>query len=110
MPAYPYECAECGHTFDVIKQVKHIDLPESCVSCAATHAERKIGFSSVDRSSVFEPYYEPALGVIIKSKEQKRQVCRKMGVEEIGNEPVQNLFRNNEHEQAKRVEKSWEAV
>lgn len=94
----------------MIKSVRQINELEACEKCSSLSTERKIANSSFDRSSVFEPYFEPALGVIIKSKEQKRNVCRGLGVEEAGTEPVENFYKNFEEAAAIRRDREWEAL
>lgn len=110
MPVYPYYCKKCECEFDVIKLLKDIDNEEKHLKCGEFSVERRIGYSAIDRSSVFEPYFEPALGTIIRSKSQKARVLREKGAVEVGNEPTQNFEKYLEREREKRWEKAWEAV
>ena len=110
MPTYPYECKKCEESFDVIKSVSAIDDSELCVKCGDSNVERVIAHNAIDRSCVFEPYFEPALGEIIRSKEQKRRVLKAKGCEEIGNESPEKMYQSFERERERRMKREWEAI
>lgn len=69
-----------------------------------------IAVTNFDKSSVFEPYYEPGLGTVIRSKSQKSQVMKKLNVEEIGNTSPEQMFKDLEAPREKRIAQSWEQL
>jgi putative FmdB family regulatory protein len=110
MPIYPYKCLECSYIFDVIKPVSQIDKQENCLHCQGVLLERVIALSAIEKSSAVQPYYEPALGCMIKSKSQKQKVMKKLGVEEIGNTSPDTMYKDLEIAREKRIAREWDQI
>jgi putative FmdB family regulatory protein len=110
MPTYPYKCHECSHGFEVIKLISDIERQENCPFCKGIIVERMIALSAIEKSSAVQPYYEPALGCIIKSKSQKTQVMKKLGVEEIGNTSPETMYKDLEVQREKRIAREWDEL
>lgn len=89
---YEYACLQCRHRFDVIKSVKDIERSENCPQCGE-FAERKFVPSRLylAGTSVEHAEYNPGLGQIVKNKQHKKEICKRMGVVEVGND-----FRSSE--------------
>lgn len=107
MPIYPYSC-ECGENFDIVKSVAELDKSEVC-GCGKT-ARRLIAASAVDKTSCAQPYFEPALGCIIKSKGHKQRILKQKGLEEVGNTSAETLYKDYTKATQERIAKSWEAL
>ncbi len=90
----------------MVKLIQDLDKDELCA--CGRGAERRIGYSAIDRTACFEPYFEPALGQIIRSKQQKSQLLRSMKLEEVGTEPAENFEKIFEKEREKRAARAWE--
>lgn len=43
MPLYQYECATCGHTFEVLAMRPTAEPTEPCPECGSEKVERTIG-------------------------------------------------------------------
>lgn len=108
MPIYPYECQDCNKDFEVAKPIASIDAEEICDACASPNTKRNIALSGIERSSAVQPYYEPALGCIINSKSQKKQILKDRGLEEVGNTSPESMYKQLEVPRQKRIEKSWD--
>lgn len=108
MPCYPYYCHDCNHRWEVIKTLEDLDRPEHCQACNSDATHRRIALTNFEKSSVFEPYFEPALGCKIESKSQKARVMREKGVEEVGNESPESMYKNLEVPREKRIASSWD--
>lgn len=87
-----------------------IDTAESCEACGSGSVQRQIASSAFERSSVFEPYFEPALGCKIVSKSQKAQVLKRKGLIEVGNESPESMYRNLEVPREKRIAARWDNI
>ena len=108
MPDYPYECLDCKASFSVFKRVADIDNIEECVSCQSRNTERRIALSNLEKSSLSQPYYEPALGCEIKSKSHKQQILKSRNLEEIGNTSPEQMYKDLEQPRIDKIEKSWD--
>lgn len=106
---YPYRC-QCGFHFDVIKPIADIDNPEHCPKCNEL-GERYISSSvffcgeKVDHAE-----YNPALGCITKNSKHRKQLAKDRGLEEIGNESVQNIHKHFESQKERELSKTWDDV
>lgn len=109
MPTYPYFCKSCEFDFDVTKRISEIDEVEICPKCDE-ESVRLVALCAIEKSSAAQPYYEPALGCVIKSKSQKKHILREKGLEEIGNTSPESLYKQLEIPRQKKLEKSWDDV
>ncbi len=107
MPEYLYKCKSCGQKFDIIKRVADIDRVEAC-ECGSTETTRLISLSAIDQSSCQQPYYEPALGCIVKSKGHKQRILKQRGLEEVGNTSPETLHKDYTERTQKRIAASWD--
>tara|TARA_R110000796_G_scaffold99871_1_gene208285 strand:- start:1121 stop:1453 length:333 start_codon:yes stop_codon:yes gene_type:complete len=110
MPLYPYLCKICSYGFDIAKPLNKIEDIEACQKCGCVETQRMIALASIEKSSIYEPYYEPALGTVIKSKSQKEQVMKQLGVEEVGNTSTDTMYKDFEVERENRIKQSWEKL
>lgn len=110
MPAYLYRCLKCKDDFDVIKRIADIDQTELCVRCGSDDTARIIVAPNLDKTSMSQPYYEPALGCMINSASHKKRILKQKGLEEIGNTSPDTMYRNLELETKKRIAARWDKV
>ena len=108
MPSYPYLCHDCGQEFEITKRVADFDKKEDCKGCGSGQTERLIAMVNLEHSSMQQPYYEPALGCIIKGKEHKRQILKQKGLEEVGTTSTDNLYKDLELQREKRMAQAWD--
>jgi len=113
MPKYPYFCAHCDRTFDIIKPYKEIDRNEQCDCGAVLDSScRRIGGGTYFiGEKVEDAEYNPGLGCIVKSKAHRRQICKERGLIEVGNDydPVKQQ-RDIDRAEAKRSEALAEGI
>lgn len=84
---YQYYCEKCDRTFDVIKPVKDIDVNEFCPKCE-NPSERQFVPSKVyfSGTKVEHAEYNPALGAVTKNKEHRKELAKRKGLVEVGND------------------------
>ena len=102
---YPYECPKCDASFEVIKSVKMIDDEERCPKCD-TVAERKIAKqqSFYGASDWDTAHYNPAFGKVVKSNKEARELAKKKGMIEVGNEDPDKIEKEFAKDRAKKAE------
>ena len=71
----------------------------SCDFCGSKNLEIKAACHNIDRFSERFPYYDRGLGMWLKSKRHRREMCQKLGVS-----PVDGTIDNMESVQKKRQE------
>lgn len=108
MPQYPYQCQSCYREFDVIKSVIDIDQEEICEQCGNAETKRLIAMSNLEKSSMQQPYYEPALGCIINGKGHKQQILKERGLEEVGTTNPDTMYKDLEQQKAKERARQWD--
>jgi len=109
MPAYPYVCPNCDHSFDVIKRMKFIDSTEKCRKCG-THLDknhRKIATQTFRDEKVEDITWDMALGCYVKSNKHRRQIAKSRGLEEVGNEPLDNMIKHYEKQREDTAKARW---
>ncbi len=110
MPEYPYSCCSCGTKFAVYKRISAIDAVEACPDCGGDDTVRTIALVAIERSSAVQPYYEPALGTVIKSKSHKASILKARGLEEVGNSDPDRLHKDLDQAREKRMADAWDKV
>ena len=107
---YPYRCPDCNAEFDVIKSVADIDLVEKCSKCG-TEAVRYIaqthfyGASDWDKAE-----YNPAFGQVVRNGNHRKELAKRRGMEEIGNESVDNIHKRYDAQREQKRKDRWESV
>ncbi len=105
---YPYLCKSCGNDFNVIKSVKDIDNQELC-KCGG-EAVRYISRTHFYGAKVEDAEYNPAFGCIVKSAKHRKDLAKRLNVEEVGNEPVEKIHEHYEKQLEKDLAASWDKV
>lgn len=109
---YPYRCPEpnCAKEFDVIKSVADIDLVENCPQCG-TQAERFIATTHFYGASDWDKAeYNPAFGKVVRNGKERKELARRHGMEEIGNEPVDKIHDHFDKQRERKRQERWESV
>lgn len=83
MPLYTCECNSCQNKQDYFSTVAERDTTPKCEMCGG-ETKKILSFSSVVPD--FQPYLDPNIGgpdgVWVKSKQHRKQLMKKYGVEE----------------------------
>lgn len=110
MPTYPYECPACQFEFEVVKPVADIDQQETCLKCGAV-SNRYIGRTHFYGASDWKgAEFDPSLGCVVRSNKHRRELAKRRGMVEIGNEKPETIHREMESSRAHREEMSWRQV
>lgn len=107
---YPYVCPS-DHRFEVVKSVREIDSEEKCPECGEV-AKRTIAVrqSFSNAGDWRGPEYCPALGQVVKSDAHRRKLARERGLEEVGNENVNKIAKENSKQIERAKEKDYEQL
>lgn len=106
---YPYKCA-CDHEFQIICRVADYQREPECPKC---------GFKA---RRVFTPHevmgaddwnnteYNPGLGKVTRNRKDARQIAKRMGLEEVGNEKPKSIHKEFDQKRADRRQARWDSV
>jgi putative FmdB family regulatory protein len=82
---YEYRCDPCQYEFEVVKNAKYYDSPESCPKCGDEAVRLFRPKIHLKNTSVQEKYFDHSLGVIT-TKDGARDIAKRRGLVEVGNE------------------------
>lgn len=106
---YVYQCSACGHLFDVVKPVKDMEVNESCPDCGEyairQFMPQRLYFT---KTKVEHPEYNPGLGCVVRNSAHRKQICKEKGLEEIGNENQDKLFKKMTQDQEEKRDKAYD--
>jgi len=77
-----YMCKDCNHKFDEIVDFgkgQHFEDKQKCPECLSMNS-KWVPMVRIDRFSEQFPYYDRGLGVMLMSKQHRRDVCRERGL------------------------------
>ena len=80
---YPYECNTCSATTEFIRPVSMHTHIESCQCGSDMRQVYSLARPIVDN---MESEYYPSLGAVVKSKRHRREIMKRQGLIEVGNE------------------------
>lgn len=84
---YEYKCESCKRYFDVIKSVKDMERNENCPKCGEFGIRQFIPeVIHFNKTKVTHAEYNPGLGCVVKNEAHKRDIMKRKGVVEIGND------------------------
>jgi len=111
MANYEYKCS-CGLGFDVYKTITDIETLELCPSCGMIldSSYRLISRVHFMGEKTIDPYFCPGLGCVVESVAHRKRLARSKGLEEVGNEPVDNIIRRDDNERESRSKARWESL
>jgi putative FmdB family regulatory protein len=111
MPTYEWDCVGCRVTWDVVTRIAERDEPQRCPKCQALGTRNPVVLCAIDKSAASDwnnVSYNPGLGCWTKSWKHGREIAKSRGMEEIGNEPVENIHKKYEKQRAETRAKRWE--
>ena len=79
---HQFECRECGHMFEEIidhSKGQSVDDNQDCPECSASGCKWR-PMARIDRWSEQFPYYDRGLGVMLKNKAHRREICKQRGL------------------------------
>jgi|TARA_R100000005_G_C5001225_1_gene208301 NAD-dependent SIR2 family protein deacetylase len=82
-----FKCHDCESTFEKIidhGKGESVDDLSVCEKCGSENTTWK-PFVRIDRFSEQFPYFDNGLGIWLKNKEHRRQVCKERGIVPVGN-------------------------
>lgn len=82
---YEYLCDGCQNKFEVAKPVSDYNREELCPVSAVTMV-KCYSKTQLYNTAVQEPYYSPAHGKWVKGRLQERELAKRKGWIEVGNE------------------------
>ena len=77
-----YMCKDCNHKFDEIidfSKGQHFEDPQKCTKCSSMNS-KWVPMARIDRFSEQFPYYDRGLGVMLMSKQHRKDVCKARGL------------------------------
>jgi DNA-directed RNA polymerase subunit RPC12/RpoP len=105
---HDFKCRGCGDTFeDLIDHAEGENASDGkeCPKCGSEGVY--IPTCRIDRSSERYPYFDRGLGMIVESKQHRRDICsnpRRYGIDSDGLEPVEGDWDVDRHLSEKRRE------
>ena len=82
MVMHLYMCKDCGHKFDELIEFnkgQHFEDPQKCPECLSMNS-KWVPMARIDRFSEQFPYFDRGLGVMLTSKQHRRDVCKERGL------------------------------
>jgi putative FmdB family regulatory protein len=77
-----YMCKDCDHQFDDLTDFsagEHFEDLRECPKCKSTNS-KWVPMARIDRFSEQFPYYDRGLGVMLTSKQHRRDICKQRGL------------------------------
>ena len=85
---HQFKCHDCDCVFEVIvdhSKGESVKDTFNCENCDSTNTVWKPS-AQIDRFSEQFPYFDRGLGVWLKNKQHRRQICKERGLTPIGND------------------------
>lgn len=77
-----YMCKDCNHKFDEVVDFgkgQHFEDKQECPECSSMNS-KWVPMARIDRFSEQFPYFDRGLGVMLMSKQHRRDVCKERGL------------------------------
>ena len=77
-----YMCKDCNHKFEELIDFsagQHFEDSQKCNKCESTNS-RWVPMAKIDRFSEKFPYFDRGLGVMLQSKQHRRDICKARGL------------------------------
>lgn len=110
---YQYACTKCRKKFDVVKSHKDIDTNEVCPRDGHPAIREFVPTKVyINGAKVTHAEFNPGLGAIVKNEHHKRELMKRKGVVEVGNDFGSGEKMQKEFDTARTTkrEKEWEAL
>ena len=106
-------CEGCGCEYEVIKSITEYSKAPAQDKCPICN---KIGYRVFSCNIQFtgtkieDAEYNPALGMITKSKRHRDEIAKRKGLIEIGNENPETIHKHFDKSREEARKKSWESI
>lgn len=109
MPTYDLECDPCKVRWDVIKPMSQYDSPEPCPKCGkpGNLLPALVNIDKVAAGSWNEQSWNPALGCYTRNVQHARQIAKRRGFEEIGNEKPETIHKHFDRQRDETRDARW---
>jgi len=104
---YEYACDQCVRQFEVVKPMSESSRMELC-ECGAE--ARRLYSARVEHlgAKVKDQEYYHSLGQVVKSDRHRREIIKRYGLVEVGNEKPARARHHMEKSRLERIKKRWE--
>lgn len=92
---FEYYCKDCTIITEHIGKIGQAPEYVSCTMCGKK-ANRQFSIPQLIGTSVETPQYNPAFGQIVKNSKHAKELAKKRGMVEIGNEPVDKMLKSQD--------------
>lgn len=109
---YPYECPNCGNSFEVIKSFRNIDDIEKCSQCDTISNRTISRYQAVDSTAAADwnaKEYNPAFGKAVTPQEAKKE-AKARGWTETGTEPAEKIQKHFKAQRDKKEKDRWDSL
>ena len=105
---YDYECDMCGGKFEVIKPMSECATEELCKKCNIT--ARRVWSSKVElhNTKVKDAEYYHSLGVVVKNDRHRKELIKRHGLVEVGNESSKSIKYHSEKHRLAKLARDYE--
>lgn len=111
-PLYESFCEKCNKQYDYFMDIKEYvaTRPLKCPDCKKVGYRIFCGQVTFIGEKVESAEYSPALGMIVKNKKHREEICKAKGLIEVGNENPDKIHDKLEKERAEKREKAYEDI
>jgi putative FmdB family regulatory protein len=106
MPTYVYRCTACAKKHEIVKSIKIASQEEVCPDCSIT-MDRVYTTFQIIGASVQNAEFNPGLGCVTKSSNDRKEIAKRKGLIEVGNETPDTLYKETVVKREKEREKEW---
>lgn len=103
---HAYRCRACEHDFEELidhRDGDHFEDNQECPKCHVSNS-KWIPTAKIDRWSERFPYYDRGLGVMLQSKDHRRQICRERGLTPVdGDWDIDSEFRKMDDQNRREI-------
>lgn len=111
MSVYEFFCSKCDKNFETVESIIDYDGDGECPVCKNISTERILSANILFIGEKVEsPSYNPAFGKVIKNSKEAKDLAKRNGWEEIGNEKPENIHKASDKILADKRKKGWEEV
>lgn len=109
MPTYEFFCKKCDKNFDTYESIVEYDGDGECPNCKTISRERLISDNiQVIGASLEYAEYNPAFGQVVKNSAHRKELAKRKGLIEIGNEKPETVHKHYEQERESKRKKAWD--
>ena len=110
MPFYDYECEKCQSTESRYKSIAEYNTEEYCSACQNPLTKLLNCRVHFVGAKVEDAEYNVGLGAITKSSQHRKELAKRKGLEEIGNESPDKIKKHYAQEREQKRKANWEKV